>query len=563
MYWNKIKDRIPEIVLLGAVAILQFYRLGIGEIQSWDESLYLIRAQACLKFSAWLDQTQYAIGGLYSSTHPPLVIWLMAYTRMIFGDGVFALRIVSAIAAVAAIFFFYKLALRLFSRWTALILATSLGTAQTFFWYGHHAQLDIPMLAFIMAAAYYAVRSFESDSSRSAIIAGLLYGCALSTKAVQGVYLLPFLLALPYIYRSANWKKNLILLLGSAFIVAAPWYIVMLLRHPDFYGDYAHLVGSMKAGTYAKEWTTEWWYYLNQIVINFPFLVLGVIAFPTILTKWKMRDTPHSRLSLFSILWFLGMLLFMSSFHTRMLHFLLFLFLPALMVAGVCIEELLNRKFEKGRAILFLSILLPAIAWSASELVRRSIRDRSMNLNLFQFEITPFLIAIALTAIVVILIYKRIPSSFQGVTMITAVAFLLCANFYRMAERREEAYVDGAGEVGAMLLRSPNIHSLTAYQDGFPHEVYLPQLNFYTEGWLLGWDSSRPGYTKTWDELDSLARIGSVPRTDASVMYVSWDVFYKPTPEEKSLLNRINQGLAARYNHVLHTKKYQLYWELK
>jgi hypothetical protein len=186
-----------------------------------------------------------------------------------------------------------------------------------------------------------------------------------------------------------------------------------------------------------------------------------------------------------------------------------------------------------------------------------------MNLNLFQFEIIPFLIAIALTAIVVILIYKRIPSSFQVVAMITAVAFLLCANFYRMAERKEEAYVDGASEIGAMLLSSPNIHSLTAYQDGFPHEAYLPQLNFYTEGWLLGWDPSRPDYTKTWDELDSLVRIDKVPRTDASVMYVSWDGFYKPTPEEKSLLERINQGLAARYSHVLHTKKYQLYWDPK
>ena len=58
----------------------------MGEVQPWDEALYCVRANACLQFGAWLDQTQYAVGGLYSSTHPPLLIWLMAGFVKLFGE---------------------------------------------------------------------------------------------------------------------------------------------------------------------------------------------------------------------------------------------------------------------------------------------------------------------------------------------------------------------------------------------------------------------------------------------------------------------------------------------
>lgn len=560
MFWNKVKSNAPEIILLGATAFLQFFRLGIGEIISWDESLYLIRAEACVKFGAWFDQTQYAIGGLYSSTHPPLVIWLMAFTRMIFGNGVFASRLISACAGVITLFFFYKLAGRFFSRWTRLFVTVSLGTAQGFLWYSHHAQLDIPMLAFITATAYFAFRSFDEANSKMAIIAGVLYACALLTKAFQPLYLLPFLFTLPFIFRTNNGFKKLVILLCTAAIIALPWYVFMIISHSDFYSDYTGLVGSIKAGTYAKESTTHWWYYINQIIIDFPFLILAPLAVPSIIRKWKSRDTLFARISLPSTVWLVGMLLFISIFQTRMPHFVLFLFLPTALLLCVFIEQVFL--LPDKRIILLSGILiLFALVWSASELLRKSIREHSM--PSFHYDLFLIIGVAGFAVIIIALTYKYFSSSPQGIVMLFASVLFLSAAYFRLASRSNDTFIDGAEQVGQIVHNTYNIHSLIAYHDGYPHQSYLPQLNYYSEGWLLGWDSIRTGMTKTWTEIDSLINIDTVPKSDAAIIYDGWDGFYKPKQEEIDLISRINQALQQRYKRSFHSKKYQLYWEPK
>ncbi len=561
MFWNKVKSNAPEIILLGATAFLQFFRLGIGEIISWDESLYLIRAEACVKFGAWLDQTQYAIGGLYSSTHPPLVIWLMAFTRMIFGNGVFASRMISASAAVVALYFFYKLASRFFSRWTRLFATVSLGSAQGFLWYSHHAQLDIPMFAFIVATAYFAVRAFDEADSKMAVITGVLYACALLTKAFQPLYLLPFLFALPFIFRTNGQFKKLVLLLGTAAIITLPWYIFMVISHSDFYSDYAGLVGSMKAGTYAKESTTHWWYYINQLIIDFPFLILVPLAVPSLLLKWKRRDSLSARISIAGTVWLLGMLIFVSVFQTRMPHFVLFLFLPATLVVCVCIEEVLHLPHKSRNAILSVTLLLPVILWSGSELIRKSIREHyfvSMH-----SEYLSILAIVVFSLIITALLYKYFLPSLPAIVFLAASLLLFFINFFRFGNHKNETYIDGVQGATDSLFHHPEIHSLIAYEDGTTHEAYLPELNYYSGGWLLGWDSNRMGTAKSWAEIDSLIKVDRVPRSDAAIIFVSWDIFYKPTQEEIDLVSRINKGLREHYKRSFQSKKYQLYWEPK
>lgn len=561
MFWNKIKERAPEIILLGAAFFLQFFRLGIGEIQSWDEALYILRANACIRFGAWIDQTQYAIGGLYSSTHPPLIVWMIAFVRMIFGASVFAARIVSALSAVIVLIFFYKLAKRFFQRWTVLFATASLACAQHFLWFGHHAQLDIPMFAFIVASVYYAIRTFEEERTIFAIIAGILYGCALMSKVVQGLYLIPFILALPYIFQTGKRYSNLTTVLAIAFIVALPWHICMLVQHPNAYREYSGLIGSLKQGTYAVEVTTKWWYYINQTIVNFPVLILGLFVIPNTVKKWKAREAAANRLFIIIGIWFIGFLVFLTSFQTRMQHFSLFLLLPTSLLLCFFIEEYLKLPIRQSTIFISAVVLLSALIWSSSELLRNSIKDFSI--AAMQFDLSAMIITSLLTVILFTVLYKYFRYSVQNMVLFSASLLLLAFGYYRWGSRHNETFVDGAEEVGNILLHSSQIYSLTAYHDDFPHESYLPQLNYYTNAWLIGWDKTRTGAVKTWNELDSLITIDAVPRSDAAVIYVSWDTFYKPTQEEVDLLYRINQGLSTMYGKALHSKKYQLYWDPK
>ena len=558
LYWNKIRSKGPEIILLGATAFLQFFRLGIGEIQSWDESLYLVRAEACVKFGAWFDQTQYAIGGLYSSTHPPLVIWMMAFTRMILGNGVFVSRLISAFAGVFALYFFYKLAGRFFSRWVRLFATVLLGVAQGFLWYSHHAQLDIPMFAFIVGATYYAVLAFETSNTKSAVISGVLYGCALLTKAFQPLYLIPFLLILPYILGSKKEYKKLVILVVTAFIIAAPWYIFMMIIHPDYNSAYAGLVQSMKTGTYLRVSTKQWWYYINQIIIEFPFLILLPLIIPSLIRNWRSRDTVFARLSLMSIIWLIGMIGFVSLFQTRMPHFVLFMLLPATLVICVCIEEILNSPQKKRNILLSIILLIPAIIWSGNEYSRKSLREHfSFSLNA---DVVSLLLIVILSLIATAILYRYFSSSRSTVVFLVATIVLFFINFFRFADRKDEIFIDGAKQVTDSLMNLPNIHSLSVYEDGTTLESFLPQFNYYSDGWLLGWDNNRWGSIIPWTKIDSLKRVDSFPLTDASILYISRDVISKPKPEELALISGTDQFLRSKYRKCFYSKKYRLYW---
>jgi 4-amino-4-deoxy-L-arabinose transferase-like glycosyltransferase len=562
LFWNKIKSRLPEIIIFSAVIFLQFYRLGLGEIQSHDESRYIMRAEACLRFGAWLDQTQYAIGGLFSSTHPPLIVWMMALMRFLFGSSSFVSRLVSPIAAIFALYYFYRLTNNFFSRSTALFATAALGVAQHFLWYSHHGQFDIPMFAFIVAASYYAIRSFEEENSKLAVIAGILFGCVLLSKAVQGLYLLPFICSLVYVYPSDRKYKNLMIVLGVFLITALPWYIFMLARHVHFYGDYAGLIASLKTNSYAEGATkSAWWFYINQTVINFPLIVLSIAVIVPLWKQWKTRDTPYKRLCIISFIWFIGMLVSLSNFYTRMLHFSLFLLLPTSLVLCFSLEEFFRNSKKTFILIVGCILLIPALTWSMSEILRMSFKEHF--LYLIPVDLALLIVSIAVAISIFIVLYKYFSASSVQTLILISVIFLITTDLYRWGSRRNETFVDGAEAVGNILLHTSGIHSLTAYQDGVPFQYMLPQLNYYSGCWLVGWDSTKTGVTKTWHELDSLIKINNVPLSDASVLYVSWDGFYTMKPAEKELLARLNYGLAERYEKSLHTKKYQLYWQPK
>jgi len=516
-----------------------------------------MRAEACIKFGAWLDQTQYAIGGLYSSTHPPLIVWMMAFARMIFGDAVFVWRLVSGSSAVIALFFFYKFVSRFFSRWTNLFATVSLGSAQVYIWFGHHAQFDIPMFAFIIASVYFAVKAFGEEKTKFAVIAGVLYGCALLSKALWGLYLIPFLCAFPYIFMTRKGYFKLALILTIALAIAAPWYLWMMFHHPHFSSDYAALISTLKAGTYNPESSSAWWYYLNQTIIHLPLLILLPVVGKPLYHKLKVKTT-EDRLFLVSFLWLAVMLIFLSSFGTRMLHYWLFLLLPCMLVLCFTVEQFLQIKKSKSTLLLSSLLIFLSLVWSSSELIRKSLREYSI--FSLHFETAGLMVSIIFILLVLVLLYKYFSPINISLLFIMSV-FLIAGELYRWANRRDETFINGAETTANILLSDKSIHSLAVYHASVPYESLMPQLDYYTNGWLDGWDSSRKAMTKNWSEIDSLITIKDVPKTDAAILYAPINAFYPASAQEITLTNRIDEGLTIHYKYCQHIKNYIVYWE--
>jgi 4-amino-4-deoxy-L-arabinose transferase-like glycosyltransferase len=181
--------RHVDKLLLGAACIIPFLRLGVGEIQPWDESLYVIRAEACLKFGAWLDQAQYAVGHLYSSTHPPLGVWLIAVSRHILGDTVFAIRFPVAFAAFGSILFGYLIIRKLGSNNAALVGAVSLASADLFLLLSHLARMECFILFFTLAATYFLITAIEQNSLLFIAMSGVLLAFGLLSKFAEAFFI--------------------------------------------------------------------------------------------------------------------------------------------------------------------------------------------------------------------------------------------------------------------------------------------------------------------------------------------------------------------------------------
>src|ERR1044071_10196409 len=104
---------VALLVIIALGAALRVYKLD-------GESLWLDEAYS-IKFS------QEAPAGIIEATakdvHPPLYYFALHYWMMAFGDSDTAVRLLSALFGILAIFVIYRLASRMFDRATGLLAA--------------------------------------------------------------------------------------------------------------------------------------------------------------------------------------------------------------------------------------------------------------------------------------------------------------------------------------------------------------------------------------------------------------------------------------------------------
>ena len=120
------------IVIIVFFSALLLFRLNSGEVQPWDEGLYAVRAKSILKYSEIIDQSKHSVGGLYSATYPPVLVWAQAGAMKLFGEGLFAIRIFPVVCSIFSLVFIYLISNRIFSKDFSIIIV--IGTACTLSW---------------------------------------------------------------------------------------------------------------------------------------------------------------------------------------------------------------------------------------------------------------------------------------------------------------------------------------------------------------------------------------------------------------------------------------------
>ncbi len=523
----------------------------MGEIQSWDEALYCVRADACLKFGAWLDQTQYAVGGLYSSTHPTLGIWGIALGKFIFGDATFAPRLFIALSSIVSLIYVYKLAKYLTSEKTALVSTILFGNAQLWLWYGHHAQLDVPMHTAILVCSYYTIRSYDREH-KSLVLACLFFGVALLTKAFQPLYILPFLLLIGYLFsKEKSLRKTLqIVIIGTT--IALPWYLMMILQYETYLGNWSSLFSSLGSGTY-HETPGRWWYYSNQLINSYPFVFILVLPVAKIIIfiKNKITIARDQKIFICSLAWLVVMLLLVSGMKTNMPHFVLFISIPTIFCTIFAIEQLLKKQ-NKGITILSLTLTAIAILWGMSEQLRMFIKGE---LHL-PFEYDLVLLVVLSIIILMMSVYVCKIGKGDAKIIVILLAVLVFGNVYRWSIKSERVYISGAKEAVSAL---SGVETILIIHNDAPHENLMPQFAYYSKGMNLGWHKDKHTTTMPLNSglIDSLS--SRLKNVDAVVLHKAWDRYYQHDSTKIELLASMNLLLSKSFNSRLVTRQYDVY----
>ncbi len=527
-------------VLLTVACLVPFLRLGLGEIQPWDESLYAIRADACLKFSAWLDQTQYAVGHLYSATHPPLGVWLIAISKYLLGNSTFAVRLPIALAASASIYLLWLIVRTFTSRESALLAAVSLSTADLFLELSHRAQMECLFLFFSFAAIYLIIMAIERERGMFAVLAGMVLGLGLLTKFGEAFFIIPFLLLLPWVLDKPRTIRYIGLTCAIALVITAPWFLIMASRHPDYWNHVFGSLETLRAGNYAPS-KLAWWYYLNRLFVGLPLIVLALFV------------RGSSRLFRASLVWLAIIMIVLQVVGTRMPHFAFLLFAPGVFLISSCWDGL-NEMSSKRRAMTFTTLCI-AIAWSASEQVRLLLANR---LSLQDFIIRPGGVA-AFGIIMLLGIIARKYTKTHAKASVGFAALLLAIAFAHIFSTQENVYQDGAEHVASIAKMLPAKSEMVIIHPDFPNEEFAPQLAYYTGEWTLGWI---PGKTSQAITRDRAASGAYIPDSSKEFVVVSRfeNRFYHRSVREATLWDTLTRKLRQNFSHEEVCPSYTVYF---
>ena len=536
-------------ILLVLIIILAFYRLGNGEIQSWDEAMYLIRANACTQWQAWFDQTPYSPGGLYSSTHPPLGIWFFAFSRTLFGVSSFASRLPSALGYLLAIVSFFVLIRRHSSVSSALLAAASLASAQLYVWYAHHAQLDSLLMGWTLASIALFSAGRDNKKISPAIFGGIAFGCALLTKFAFGLTVLPFFAM--YVFADKSLWKRVVLFTCIGIAIALPWYLWMQSQYPAF-GFHAMQLASN--GSYEMPGHYHWWYYLNQCIVSLPLLVPALMAIA--FSIWENRNKITSQLILLvpALVWFLTTFILLQVVETKMPHFALLLF-PAAAILIACGYEVTVSQRSSQTVIAISGIL--SVAWSLSEQLRLWVTARLSPSDIIIPKPNLLVLLAFFAALLAAFYWLHGPS--KAKLAIALGLFLVGSQIFRWTSYSGSFADDGAAQI-VEKASSAGIQNITVLSKQAPHVSLIPQLTYYSQAMLSDRDSQQRWRSIDWNTGLTFGRDSLIIPYSAMIIDRKKDRLAERSSEDSSRLSQLQILLSQSYSHILHTRSYDIYY---
>lgn len=240
-----ITHRIPAWLGIALVGLLLFgFKIGMP-LTDGDSAFYARIAQNIVDSGEWqtLRFKDYAL-----IDKPPLTIWLIAASYLLFGVNEVAIRGWHVLMAIGTVLIVYKTALLFYSQRTASLSAWLLLSSALFVYSGMVPQQDMPLTFFLALGLYGFARFLRGDGWQHMYTFWIATALGVLARGMQS-FVLPLaiaggtLLVLGYKRWSGLvklWPRALLhtgagLLL--CVLIAAPWFVLEYQEHGAIFFD--------------------------------------------------------------------------------------------------------------------------------------------------------------------------------------------------------------------------------------------------------------------------------------------------------------------------------------
>jgi 4-amino-4-deoxy-L-arabinose transferase-like glycosyltransferase len=489
LFSGRWRERILLAILFGAGA-LRFVNLGFVDLQAWDEALYAVRAEGILVFGGVLDQTSFSIGGLYSSLHPPLSVWLSSLAFLLFGVNEFAARFFSALLGGATLFIIYRIGKDLENSRVGFLAAMLYGLNPFVSFFARQGQFDTTLAFFLTLAIFFYLRMERLATARWGVYAGLSIGAALMTKLFVG-----FGIPLTYFLWKAfavkeeertDWRP-FALSIGVVLLTALPWHVYLTVvrgfSNPFFFLEASAIVDRSVAGVEGNVKPLEAFYFVNQLVVLFP---LGIVWF---MFGFYRIVKERSRDWMLIAAWFTVFFVVFSLMRTKLSVYALPMLIPAALIAGRETVRFSSGFFSHKLTSLLTGATALTLLWASHQGWRNLVK--ALTIGILKGHIPDTNQLLQLLPFVSlgcgILFLTRYLYRIRDLTVIRArlplvlmiAAFLM--SFYEVVGYDQYQFKDGAKELAQFVSER---HPRGIVVAGFDKN---PQLTFYLDGADIGW----------------------------------------------------------------------------
>jgi len=318
------------ILVIIALAIV-FLSLHVGSRALWDpdEGRYAEMGREVLALHDWLTPH---LNYLLYFEKPMMFAWMEAISQGLLGMNTAAARIPPLLCAFGIVALVGLMAAREWGRRAGLVAAVALLTSVEFFLLANVVDINMPLALFITACLVCFWRGHKLERAHYYYAAWACAGLAVLTKGPIGV-IIPAGIIFFYILATRQFRLIIEVRPLSGLLVflavAAPWYVLVCRRNPDFFNFFFINQNLERYTSTIHNRYQPFWYFVPVVLGGF---LPWTFALPEIARR--LRKRPLTDAVIFCLVWFAVTFLIFVPSQSKLATYVLPCFMPLALLTG-------------------------------------------------------------------------------------------------------------------------------------------------------------------------------------------------------------------------------------